>query len=92
MNKKELTEQVATMAGISQTKAKLAIEAMTFSIGQAISKGDLVTLAGFGTFGLIKRPARQWRNPTTGETVSLKPCKVPRFRAARALKEVTNTP
>src|SRR5258705_13203066 len=39
-------------------------------ISSALSNGDRVELRGFGAFSVKVRPARQGRNPRTGEAVS----------------------
>jgi nucleoid DNA-binding protein len=46
-----------------------------------------VSIAGLGIFTVKQRKARQARNPRTGAIVSVPAMKVPKFRAAKALKE-----
>jgi DNA-binding protein HU-beta len=60
---------------------------MIDSIVGALKKGEEVSIAGLGIFSVKTRAARQARNPRTGETVQVPPMKVPKFRAAKALKE-----
>ena len=43
-----------------------------------------------GVFSVKDRPARDARNPRTGETVRVAPSKAPKFRAAKALKDAVN--
>ncbi len=52
----------------------------------ALKKGQKVTLVGFGTFSVAKRKARQGRNPRTGETITIKATRVPKFAAGKAFK------
>ena len=54
------------------------------------SKGEEVTLVGFGTFYAGNRAARTGRNPRTGEPVEIKAAKLPKFRAGKALKDAIN--
>ena len=49
-----------------------------------------MTLVGFGTFYAGKRAARTGRNPRTGESLSIKAARLPKFRAGKALKEAIN--
>lgn len=90
MNKIELAEQVSLAAGISKSKAMLALEALTQSIERALAKGDSVTLSGFGSFVVADRSARNGYNPATGEKLQINACRVPKFRPAPALKAVVN--
>ena len=57
---------------------------------ESLSKNDNVTLVGFGTFQVKDRSAREGRNPKIGETIQIEACKVPSFKAGKALKDAVN--
>lgn len=59
-------------------------------ITKALSNGDRVELRGFGAFSVKVRPARQGRNPRTGESVSVREKRVPFFRTGKELRERLN--
>jgi integration host factor subunit beta len=59
-------------------------------ISRALSGGDRVELRGFGAFSVKVRPARQGRNPRTGESVSVDEKRVPFFRTGKELREKLN--
>jgi integration host factor subunit beta len=59
-------------------------------ISSALANGDRVELRGFGAFSVKVRPARQGRNPRTGETVSVEEKRVPFFRTGKELRERLN--
>jgi DNA-binding protein HU-beta len=86
MTKAELIERVASSAKLSKADANRTIDATLNAIRVALKKGQKVTLVGFGTFSVAKRKARQGRNPQTGETITIKAAKVPKFAAGKALK------
>ncbi len=86
MTKAELIERVATSAKLSKADANRTIDVTLNAIRVALKKGQKVTLVGFGTFSVAKRKARQGRNPQTGETITIKAAKVPKFAAGKALK------
>ena len=90
MNKTELIDAIATDADISKAAAGRALEAAVSAVQQALKKGDMVTLVGFGTFYVGKRAARNGRNPQTGATIKIKAAKVPKFRAGKSLKDALN--
>ena len=58
------------------------------SIG--VTKGDRVTLVGFGTFYSSKRAARTGKNPRTGEKIKIAAATVPKFSAGTAFKATVN--
>lgn len=55
-----------------------------------LKAGDKIQLNGFGTFTVIDRPARDGRNPVTGEIIKIEAKKAPKFKAAKALKDILN--
>jgi len=90
MNKSELIDAVASETDLSKADATRATDAVLDTITSALSKGDQVTLVGFGTFSVRDRAARAGRNPQTGETIQIKASKSPGFKAGKALKDAVN--
>lgn len=90
MNKSELIDAVAKEADISKAAAGRALDATIGAVQQALKKGQMVTLVGFGTFYIGKRAARNGRNPQTGATIKIKAAKIPKFRPGKALKDSVN--
>ena len=87
MNKEKLVEEVQKISGLSKKDAKKVVEGIFEAITNALAKGEEVTIAGFGTFRVVKRAAREARNPKTGEKIQVPAKVVPKFRPAKALKE-----
>ncbi len=90
MQKSDLIEKIAGDASISKAAADRALKSLLDSVTQALKKGDRVSLVGFGTFSVSKRSARTGRNPQTGETISIKASKAPKFSAGKGLKDAVN--
>jgi DNA-binding protein HU-beta len=86
MNKAELIEVAAKEAEISKAAAERALNAIIAAVVKAVSKGDSVTLVGFGTFKSAKRAARTGKNPKTGATIKIPATTVPKFSAGAAFK------
>ena len=86
MNKTELIEIVAKDADISKAAADKFLSATIAAVTKAVSKGDTVTLVGFGTFKSSKRAARVGRNPQTGKELKIAATTVPRFTAGAGFK------
>ncbi len=90
MKKAELVEAIATKAGLTKADATRALDAMVEVVTKALSKGERVPVAGFGTFNVSRREAREARNPRTGEKLKIAARKAVTFKAGTALKEAVN--
>jgi len=90
MTKAELIEKVASKTKVSKADAGRVLSGFLDSVSQSLSKGDSVTLVGFGTFSVGKRAARKGRNPQTGASINIPATKVPRFKAGKDLKDAVN--
>jgi len=90
MKKAELVEAIAEKAGLTKADANRALEATFEVIKKALKKGEKVPVAGFGTFNVTKRKAREGRNPQTGATVKIPARKAVTFKAGTALKDAVN--
>jgi DNA-binding protein HU-beta len=90
VNKTELVEHIAKQADISKAAAARALDSTITAIRTTLKKGGTVSLVGFGSFAVTKRPARKGRNPQTGAEIKIKAAKVPKFRPGKALKDALN--
>ena len=86
MNKTELIAAVAEKAEISKKDAEKAVKAFTDVVSEELVNGGKIQLVGFGTFEVSERPAREGRNPRTGETMTIAATKTPKFKVGKALK------
>ncbi len=89
MNKADLINEVSKVVS-TKKEAQAAVDCMLQSVTDALSKGDSVTLVGFGTFKPVKREARTGRNPQTGAPIKINERKVPKFTPGKALKDALN--
>ncbi len=87
MNKQDIAERIHSVLGGTKADAERAIETTIDTIVAGLKKGDEVSLAGLGIFATKMRAARTARNPRTGESVQVPAMRVPKFRAAKALKD-----
>ena len=90
MNKTELIAAVAEKAEISKKDAEKAVKAFTDAVAEELAKGGKVQLVGFGNFEVSERPAREGRNPRTGETMTIAASKTPKFKPGKVLKDEIN--
>lgn len=90
MKKRDVVGRVAGEAGITKQAAEAAVGAVFASIAEALARGEDVAVAGFGRFARTERPAREGRNPRTGERIAIGASSGVSFKAGRALKEALN--
>lgn len=90
MKKSELIEAIAEKAGLTKVEAGKALDVTFEVIANQLEKGEKVPVAGFGTFKLSSRAAREGRNPKTGETIKIAASTSVSFKAGTALKEKVN--
>ncbi len=90
MNRFELVEKIVARHDISKAEAGRILNTVLEEVMEAVRKGDTLTLVGFGTFKLLKRPARNGRNPATGASIKIPATKLPKFIPGTAFKNLVN--
>ena len=71
MTKAELVSAMAQGAGITKAVAAAALESYQATVAKELKKNGKIGLVGFGTFSVVKRKAREGRNPQTGENITI---------------------
>ena len=85
MTKAELVGAIAKSAGITKDKAGKALDAYETAVTKELKKSGKLVLVGFGTFSVVKRKAREGRNPQTGKAIKIPAKKVVKFKAGKDL-------
>jgi nucleoid DNA-binding protein len=62
----------------------------TSSVIDAISKGNEISLIGFGSFSVQRVEARNGRNPKTGDALKIAAYNQPKFKVGQKLKDAVN--
>jgi DNA-binding protein HU-beta len=88
MKKRDLIQAVALHTGLDNKSAAAAVQGTIDVILANVAKGEVVNLSGFAKFAKIKRPARQGRNPATGETIQIKAKTVAKITALKGFKDI----
>jgi len=78
---------VSDKTGLTKKEIQNVIDVLTETIGDTLSKGEKVTLVGFGTFQVANKRARRGVNPQTRESIQIPAKKVPKFIPGKALRE-----
>jgi DNA-binding protein HU-beta len=88
MTKTEFVKALKEKAGLATIKqAEDAFESTLGLISQTLKKDGELTFTGFGSFKVVKRAARQGRNPRTGNPIQIPAQKTIKFTVGKTLKE-----
>jgi DNA-binding protein HU-beta len=90
MNNSELADVIASAHGLTKVDVRKLVDGVLEAIADAASKGEEISLNGFGKFKVKDSPEREGRNPATGETMTFKASKKLGFAPAKALKDKLN--
>ena len=83
----ELIEHTASETGVEKGAVKKVLDAVLDCVIEAAKKGEEVNLPGFGKFKVKDGPARQGRNPATGETIEIAASRKLSFSPAKPVKD-----
>ena len=90
MNKGDFIKFISENNNCTQGMAEKVINMFTSSIIDAISKGNEISLIGFGSFSVQKVEAREGRNPRTGNALKIAAYNQPKFKVGQKLKDAVN--
>lgn len=85
-----MVQNISEKALLTKKDAGLALNSILETITESLTKGDSVTLLGFGTFSSALRAQRNGFNPASGETITIPAHKIAKFRVGSKLKEALN--
>jgi|TARA_Y100000815_G_scaffold149353_1_gene135081 integration host factor subunit beta len=89
--KSELVQIIANRnPHLFQRDVENIVNAVFDEITDSLAQGNRVELRGFGAFSVKNRPAREGRNPRTGDKVSVEEKWVPFFKTGKELRERLN--
>ncbi len=87
MNKNDLINALSEETAFSKKDIAKIVSSLTHIIERTLKRGDKVSITGFGTYWLSRRPTRMGINPSTKEKITLPACNVPRFKPGKRLRE-----
>lgn len=90
MTKQQLINRLAESNGITQKEAKEIVHIFFNSLLRALIDNQRVELRGFGSFKVKDYNGFVGRNPKTGDTVKVKPKRLPFFKVGKIMKEKVN--
>lgn len=84
---RELINTLAETTGLSKAKVKEVLDAHAALLVNELKESGSVQLAGVGKLKLGERAERQGRNPSTGETITIKASKTVKFSGGKRFKD-----
>lgn len=91
MNKSELINSLSEETAFSKKDVARVLDATTRIIERTLKKGEKVSITGFGSWSVSRRPARKGINPSTKERIDLPAVHVARFKAGKNLRELVRS-
>lgn len=91
MNKSELIEAVAEKTKITKKRAEDVVNLIFDAMVDAMAKGDRIEIRGLGSFVVKEYGAYTGRNPRTGESIEVKPKRLPFFKVGKELRDRVDT-
>jgi integration host factor subunit alpha len=86
LTRADLTDALHEEVGLSRQDCAGLVERTLDLVAEAMERGDIVKLSGFGVFQVRSKRERMGRNPKTGEPATIAPRRVIGFRASQVLK------
>ena len=87
MNSNDLADHIATTASVTKSDARKIVDAVFAAVVDAASKGEEVSINGFGKFKVKESAARDGRNPATGAPMKIEASRKLGFSSAKAVKD-----
>jgi DNA-binding protein HU-beta len=92
MTKAELVARIAQEAAVTKRQAEQVVDTFLESIQTTLSRGESLTLVGFGTFSVLARAGRKGRHPRTGQAMMIPARKTAKFTAGKRLRQGVQSP
>ena len=90
MNTADIADKLAADHGLTKSNAKALVEGVLKAITEGVAAGAEISLPGFGKFKVKESPAREGRNPQSGEMIQIAASKKLSFVPAKAVKDALN--
>jgi len=88
VTKADIVELISREVEVQKKDIAYIIDSFFGKVKGSLSRGEMMELRGFGTFGFKVRKARQARNPRTNERVEVPEHLVMFFKPGKEFKEI----
>ena len=87
MTRTELINEIANSVDLTKTATTQVIMAYETIVGKTLSKGENISLIGFGKFSVVDRAAREGRNPHSGKKIKIPAKRGVKFKVGKRLAD-----
>ena len=87
ITKTDLIKTVSATTKMAQKDVGLVLDTFMDKMKAHLSKGESISIPGFGIFEIADRAARKAMNFRTKEVIDIPASKIVRFKAGKALKD-----
>ena len=91
MNKSDLIELITQQMQLPHKRAEEAVNFIFDHMVEVLKGGGRIEIRGFGSFVMRSYGSYRGRNPRTGQSIEVKPKKLPFFKVGKELKEKVNS-
>ena len=90
LTKVQIVESIRNQTGFPNNRSSEIVETLLEIIKSTLESREYVMISGFGRFCVREKIERKGRNPSTGDTMMLRPRRVVTFRCSGKLRERVN--
>ena len=90
MTKQDIIDHLTHACGLHRSSAIRAVDGVINSISDALSRGEAVTLRGFGTLSVVQREERNAVHFVTKEPIVIPAHRSAKFKPSKELKDKLN--
>ena len=91
MNKMEFIAAIAGSMGSTKSEAAKFLASYISVVTKALKDGKEIRIVGFGSFKVKDVPAKEVRNPQTGQKIKVPATKRPKFTPGKELKDAVDS-
>jgi integration host factor subunit alpha len=92
LTKEKLIIQLQTHLGMTKRESQQTVERLFKIMKSTLSQGEDLLISGFGKFSVLRKKARQGRNPQTKDSLTIGARKVVVFKTSKVLRRRLNSP
>jgi integration host factor subunit beta len=91
MTKSDLVERLAELKNLPKGRAEAVVNVVFDALEQALTRDERIEVRGLGSFETRRYGAYKGRNPRTGDSVAVRPKRLPFFKVGKELKDLINS-
>ena len=91
MTKADIVEKIQTKIGLSAKESAEILDSLFAIMKTTLESGEILKIAGFGSFIVKQKADRRGRNPQTGDAITIEARRVLTFKPSTLLRQAINS-